>query len=101
MESLSRLVIGKPIAKLPSTLAKEIRRGTKVMVLADSAVVSRWGKGLQIGLKRAGFEANTAVIPAGERSKTLAPQLTFSVNYLPQQIERLIGTFELRASLLH
>jgi 3-dehydroquinate synthase len=53
-------------------LAREARPGAKMMVVADAAVAGHYGKKLQAGLMRAGFKAGLAVIPSGERSKTLA-----------------------------
>lgn len=72
MAGLGRLVIGQPLARLPGVLAREARPGAKVMVVADSAVAGRYGKMLKIGLMKAGFEVRLVIIPAGERSKTLA-----------------------------
>ncbi len=56
---LSQLVIGQPMSKLPRELHKFASSGTKVMVVADSAVSGRYGKRLQPGLKKAGFDAQT------------------------------------------
>ncbi len=72
MGELSRLVIGEPISALAGALLGQTGPGTKVMVMADAAVASRYGKGLMVSLKKADFAAHLTVIPAGERSKTLA-----------------------------
>ena len=68
----STLTVGEPLAKFPRALAQEATPGTKVMVVADSAVAGRLGKTLRGKLQRAGFDARLAVVPSGERSKTLA-----------------------------
>jgi 3-dehydroquinate synthase len=72
MAVVSRLVVGKSLAGLPAALAKEARRGAKVMVVSDSAVAGRHGKRLIAGLKKRGFEAGLTVILSGERSKKIA-----------------------------
>jgi 3-dehydroquinate synthase len=68
---LSRLIIGEPVARLPRELAREAKPGTKMMVVADSAVASRYGKPLLAGLKKAGFDGRFIAVASGERSKTL------------------------------
>ncbi len=72
MAGLSRLVIGEPLARLPSALAKEARDNAKVLIVADAAVAGLYGKKLAAGMKKAGFDARLVRIPSGERSKTLA-----------------------------
>ncbi len=66
------MVIGEPLAALAGALGGQAGPGTKVMVVADAAVSSRYGKNLLAGLQKADFEAHLAVVAAGERSKTLA-----------------------------
>ena len=72
MAVLSRLIIGQPLSRLPRAMSKLARKHAKVMVIADSAVCGRYGKRLVSGLKKEGFDASMAVVPSGERSKTLA-----------------------------
>ena len=72
MAVLGRLVVGRPIAQLPKVLVKEAGRGARVMVVADQAVASRYGKRLAAGMKKRGLQVSLAVIPPGERSKAIA-----------------------------
>ena len=71
MALLSKLVIGRPLRRLPRALAKVARPHAKVMVVADAAVASRHGTRLVAGLKQAGLDAGLTVLPSGERSKNL------------------------------
>jgi 3-dehydroquinate synthase len=68
---VTKLMVGKSLARFPQVLAKHAPAHSQVMVVADSAVASLLGKSLQAGLVRAGFAAQLTVIPSGERSKTL------------------------------
>ncbi len=70
--ALSRLVVGQPLSRLPSALKKTARKNAKVMIVADSAITSRYGRPLLAGLKKAGFQALLVSFPSGEQSKTLA-----------------------------
>ena len=71
MAELSRLVLGRPLAALPDALSGQTGPGTKVLVVADSAVARGYGQDLLSGLKKADFDAHQAIVPAGERSKSL------------------------------
>ncbi len=72
MGELSRLVIGRPLAALAETLGGQTGPGTKVMVVADASIASNYGKTLLAALKKADLDAQLTVVPAGERSKSLA-----------------------------
>ncbi len=69
---MSELIIGRTLAELPGVLAQVAKSGSKVMVVADSAVASRYGQGLKNALSRAGFDVSLTRVPSGERSKTLS-----------------------------
>jgi len=69
---VGKLIVGKPLSRLPAILAGYVGPQTKVMVVADSAIANRHGRSLVTGLRNAGFDAALTVVPAGERSKTLA-----------------------------
>src|SRR5689334_22905516 len=65
------ILFGRPLSEFAGALAKYAPRGTRVMVVADSAVARPYGQPLAHALARQGFDASVTVIAAGEASKTL------------------------------
>lgn len=65
------IVFGRPLSELAAALSRYAPRGTRVMVIADSAVARPYGQPLTQALARQGFDAVETVVPAGEASKTL------------------------------
>ncbi len=61
--------IEKGSLKTAGTLAREISKGTKAVIVSDSNVAPHYSQMVLESLRDAGFEADIFVIPAGEASK--------------------------------
>jgi 3-dehydroquinate synthase len=65
------LIIGQSLAQFTGAFAALAPKGTRVAIVCDAAVESRYASGLQRSLKHAGYDVHLLAIPSGERSKSL------------------------------
>ncbi|HMU97090.1 MAG TPA: 3-dehydroquinate synthase, partial [Elusimicrobiota bacterium] len=65
------IVVGSPLESLGRSLGPLIK-GRRALVVSAAPVARRYAKPLLNGLKAAGYAARLALMPDGERHKTLA-----------------------------
>ncbi len=66
------LVVGKPLAQFAAYAATRIPKGTRIGLVTDAAVATRYGEPLARSLKEKGFDVHVITVPSGEKSKALA-----------------------------
>src|SRR5688500_1281773 len=67
-----QITVGKGLIGQTGFLLKESQPAQNTVVISSKTILSRHGQPLFRALRRGGFQAETVVIPEGERHKTLA-----------------------------
>lgn len=82
-----RLVVGASLEKLGPALARLVT-GRRALVVSSAPIARAHGAPLLRGLKKAGFEAATALVPDGERHKQLSVLQTLYPRALAAGLDR-------------